>query len=117
MKVCASFFLLLFIVFSALSQEQTVQKQGASFQAQNSSQKPEVIDLTTKSYTISARMELPRVKIFDKRIIPNFKEVSVEKSFISELSTESENIQFEPITSGKVKPIPNIEALLKKKRF
>ncbi len=78
-----------------------------------------VIDLTKlgKTYNISARMELPQVKMFDRRITPDFKEVTADKSFSDELSTGAEEVQFEPITSGKVAPIPDIEALLKKKRF
>jgi hypothetical protein len=91
-------------------------QEGTQEQPPNTSESS-VIDLTGRTYTISARMELPQVRIFDKRLSPDFKEVTAEKSFANELKTGSENISFEPITSGKVKPIPNIEALLKKKRF
>ena len=88
-------------------------------QEQNNQQTPRVIDLTQlgKTYTISARMELPQVRMFDRRITPNFKQVTAEKSFSSELSPQSEQIQYEPITSGQVKQIDNIETLLRKKRF
>ncbi|GAB4329818.1 MAG: hypothetical protein Kow0037_05090 [Calditrichia bacterium] len=80
---------------------------------------PQVIDLTKlgKTYKISARMELPQVKIFDKRIPPKFKEVNAEKSFANELSIHAEKIQFESRFAGQVKPITNIEELLNKKRF
>ncbi len=82
-------------------------------------QEPTVIDLTKlgKTYTISARMELPQVRMFDKRLTPDFKQLSAEKSFANELSPQAEEIRYEPITSGKVKPVDNVESLLKKKRF
>ncbi len=80
---------------------------------------PTVIDLTKlgKTYTISARMELPQVRMFDRRITPDFKQVSADKSFESELSPQVEVIKYEPITSGRVKQIDKIDELLKKKRF
>ena len=88
-------------------------------QDQGGQQDRTVIDLTQlgKTYTISARMELPQVRMFDKRINPNFKQVTAEKSFENELSPEAEQVRYEPITSGKVNQIKNIEVLLKKKRF
>jgi hypothetical protein len=92
---------------------------GMLFSQQPSSEQPTVIDLTQlgKTYTISARMELPQVRMFDKRLNPDFKQLSAEKSFANDLSPQAEEIKYEPITSGKVKPIDNIEDLLKKKRF
>src|SRR4030042_3560180 len=92
---------------------------GVMYSQQQPTEQPTVIDLTQlgKTYTISARMELPQVRMFDKRLNPDFKQLSAEKSFASELSPQSEEIKYEPITSGKVKPIDNIEDLLKKKRF
>jgi hypothetical protein len=92
---------------------------GVLFSQQPSSEQPTVIDLTQlgKTYTISARMELPQVRMFDKRLNPDFKQLSAEKSFANDLSPQAEEIKYEPITSGKVKPIDNIEDLLKKKRF
>lgn len=66
---------------------------------------------------IDARVELPQVQILDKRIEPNFEDVRAEKSFQSELTGKSEYMKFSAITSGKVKPIPDIKALLSKKRF
>lgn len=88
-------------------------------QEQSNQQGKTVIDLTKlgKTYTISARMELPQVRMFDRRIAPNFKQVTAEKSFSNELSPQAEEIKYEPITSGQVKQIENIDALLKKKRF
>ncbi len=88
-------------------------------QNQQNQNQPTVIDLTKlgKTYTFSARMELPQVRMFDRRITPDFKQLSAEKSFSNEMAPQSEEIKYEPITSGKVKPIGNIEALLKKKRF
>ena len=102
---------LLFFTTFVFSQEQPPNQGQENTSGQN------VIDLTSRSYSISARMELPQVRIFDKRITPDFKEVTAEKSFANELKIGSENIKFEPITSGKVDPISNIEELLKKKRF
>ncbi len=66
---------------------------------------------------IEARIELPQVQILDKRIEPEFEEVQAEKSFALELRSETEAVRFLPVTSGKVKPIKNINALLNKKRF
>ena len=96
---------------SALAQSQT------SAQGQNQENPPAVIDLTERAITISARMELPQVKMFSRRLKPDFKEITMEKSFVNELSTQAEEIQFRSITSGKVRPIKNLEALLNKKRF
>ncbi|MEJ2535803.1 MAG: hypothetical protein P8048_01885 [Calditrichia bacterium] len=106
-KILYVFLTCIFLVRFGFSQEQSNQ------------QTPRVIDLTQlgKTYTISARMELPQVRMFDRRITPNFKQVTAEKSFSSELSPQSEQIQYEPITSGQVKQIDNIETLLRKKRF
>jgi hypothetical protein len=104
-------FVLLFFNTFLFSQEESPNQTSENPAEQN------VIDLTSRSYSISARMELPQVRIFDKRITPDFKEVNAEKSFANELKIGSENIKFEPITSGKVEPIPNIEELLKKKRY
>ncbi len=66
---------------------------------------------------LDTRAELPQVQILDKRKVSEFDEVKVEKSFKSELSGKSEEIEFKPITSGRIKPIRNIEELLNKKRF
>ena len=66
---------------------------------------------------LDTRAELPQVQILDKRKVSEFDEVKVEKSFKSELSGKSEEIEFKPITSGKIKPIRNMEELLNKKRF
>lgn len=92
---------------------------GFTQQQQTNQTQPTVIDLTElgKTYTISARMELPQVRMFDRRLTPDFKQVSAEKSFKSELSPEIEVIKYEPITSGKVKQIDNIDELLERKRF
>ena len=51
------------LTYSAFSQEETSP-------AQTGQDQPTVIDLTQmgKTYTFSARMELPQVRMFDKRI-------------------------------------------------
>jgi hypothetical protein len=111
MKILATILgLVLLTVFPVLSQEN---------QNQQDQNQPTVIDLTKlgKTYTISARMELPQVRMFDRRITPDFKQLSAEKSFSTEMTPQSEQIKYEPITSGKVEPIDNVEALLRKKRF
>ena len=113
MKIIFILFLVsVFLPFSLFSQEGSDQPAATPDQ-------PTVIDLTQmgKTYTFSARMELPQVRMFDKRINPDFKQLSAEKSFANELSPQAEGIKYEPITSGKVKPIDNMESLLKKKRF
>ncbi len=109
---------LIIIVFSLmlLIQSGVAQEEPQPSQQQ---EQPRVIDLTKlgKTYKISARMELPQVRMFDRRIKPDFKEVTADKSFENELSTQVEQFNYEPITSGKVQPIKNIDALLNKKRF
>ncbi len=92
---------------------------GMAFSQQQPTAQPTVIDLTElgKTYTISARMELPQVRMFDKRLNPDFKQLSAEKSFAAELSPQAEETKYEPISSGRVKPIENVDDLIKKKRF
>jgi hypothetical protein len=108
----SSFLLIIFLLQISFGQQQENQQPANQNQ-------PTVIDLTQlgKTYTISARMELPQVRMFEKRLNPDFKKLSAEKSFSEELSPQAEGIKYEPITSGKVNNIDNIEALLKKKRF
>ena len=76
---------------------------------------PEVIDI--EAQFLDTRVELPQVQILDKRKQAKFDEVKVEKSFSSELSGKNEELKFVPNTSGKIKPIKNIDVLLNKKRF
>lgn len=92
---------------------------GVTFSQEQPASQPRVIDLTElgKTYTISARMELPQVRMFDKRLNPDFKRLSAEKSFSVELSPQAEETKYEPISSGRVKPIENVDDLIKKKRF
>lgn len=113
MKFSLSSFLLIIFLLQISYAQQPNNQQPAN---QN---QPTVIDLTQlgKTYTISARMELPQVRMFEKRLNPDFKKLSAEKSFSEELSPQAEGIKYEPITSGKVNAINNIETLLKKKRF
>ena len=66
---------------------------------------------------IDTRVELPQVQILDKRKKSDFDEVKVEKSFRSELTEKNEELQFIPNTSGRIEPVSDIEALLKKRRF
>ncbi|GAB4368572.1 MAG: hypothetical protein Kow0042_09810 [Calditrichia bacterium] len=112
--MCSLLILILGIHLGFAQQEETSPPPQAPPQGERT-----VIDLTQmgKTYQFSARMELPQVRIFEKRITPEFKDVTAEKSFLNELSTRSEQIEFEPITSGRVKPISDINTLLKKKRF
>ncbi len=70
-----------------------------------------------EAQVVNTRLELPQVQIYDKRKKVKFDEVKVEKDFKSELSGKNEELKFTPITSGKIKPIKNIQALLAKKRF
>lgn len=105
------------LVVLMLGLMQVVFAQQSNANRQQTGTAGTVIDLTAKTYNFSARMELPQVKIIERRTPPNFKQVAAEKSFINELKSGSEQIQFEPITSGKVKPVADIEKLLKKKRF
>lgn len=98
---------ILFCSFSLLAQDTTVQQPA---QPQD-----RIIDLG--EIKIDARVELPQVQILNKRIEPNFEDVRAQKSFQSELTGTSEYLKFNAITSGKVKPIPDVKALLSKKRF
>lgn len=90
----------------ALSQEQGGQQPASS---------GEVIQI--EAQILDARVELPQVQILDKRKKVQFEEVKVEKSFRSELSARTEELKFTPNTSGKIKRIKDIEALLNKNRF
>jgi len=84
-------------------------------QAQQGQGNDKVIEI--EAQILDARVELPQVQILDKRKKSNFDEVKVEKSFKSELSGKTEELKFTPNTSGKIKPIKNIDVLLNKKRF
>lgn len=99
--------------------EQTAQTEQVAQPGETTQADRKVIDLTKlgKAYKFSGRVELPQVKVIDRRISPEFKDLTAEKSFSNELSPQVEQIRYEPITSGRVKPIENIESLLNKKRF
>lgn len=86
--------------------------------SQNTAQQgqPGVVEIE-RAIKIEARIELPQVQIIDKRITPEFEEIRVEKNFNLELSGKMESISFEPVTSGRVLPITNMDKLLSKKRF
>lgn len=106
---------LLGVVFVSLVLSGTMafgQQQG---QNQNNAQGNEVIQI--EAQILDSRAELPQVQILDKRKVSDFDEVKVEKSFRSELSGETEELDFKPVTSGKIKPIRNIKELVNKKRF
>lgn len=75
----------------------------------------QIIDI--EAQILDSRVELPQVQVLDKRKKAKFEEVKVEKSFRAELSGETEELQFKPKTSDKIKPIKNINELLNKKRF
>ena len=66
---------------------------------------------------LDVRVELPQVQIMDRRIPPDFEDVKAEKRFENEIVDHREYVKFKPITSMKVKPIKNVQALLNKKRF
>ncbi len=66
---------------------------------------------------LNIRAELPNVQIVDKRVSPDFENVKAEKQFDSEINGKNEYLKFEPLTSMKVRPIKNVQALLNKKRF
>ncbi len=105
-----------FMVFilCALSSVSLAQDQGQSGQQQQASS-GDVIQI--EAQILDARVELPQVQILDKRKKVQFEEVKVEKSFRSELSARTEELKFTPNTSGKIKRIKDIEALLNKNRF
>ncbi|RMF61055.1 MAG: hypothetical protein D6748_02590, partial [Calditrichaeota bacterium] len=76
---------------------------------------PEVIEIEAR--IIDARAELPQVQILDRRKQVEFDEVKVEKSFKTELTGETEKVEIVLTESKRIKPIKNLDALLKKKRF
>ena len=86
-----------------------------SNQQSTAQQGDQVLDLG--EIQIDARVELPQVQILNKRLQPTFEDIKAEKSFQAELSGSSEQLKFTAVTSGKVRQIKNIDALLNKKRF
>ena len=102
---------LLVLLFGFLS---LIQAQDPQPQPQQP-QEGEVIQI--RDVIIDARIELPQVQILDKRKVSDFDEVKVEKSFKTELSGKNEEVRFSPVTSGKVKRIKNVTALINKRRF
>ena len=92
----------------------SLQVFGQSPQQQQSND-VQVIDI--EAQILDSRVELPQVQVLDKRKKIKFDEVKVERSFRAELSGKTEEFQFTPKTSDKIKPIKNIEELLNKKRF
>lgn len=84
-------------------------------QTQQASAGEQVIQI--EAQVIDTRAELPQVQILDKRKKSDFQEVTVDKSFETELSGKTEELKFTPLTSGKIKPIKNIDLLLNKNRF
>jgi hypothetical protein len=102
--------LLLLVLFCSLSlSAQDTPQQSAG------QQRDQVLELG--EIKIDARVELPQVQILNKRLQPDFEDIKAEKSFQAELSGASEQMKFTAITSGKVRPIKDIDALLNKKRF
>ena len=99
--------LVLFCSLNLLAQDTPQQDTGQ--------QRDQVLDLG--EIKIDARVELPQVQILNKRLQPDFEDIQAEKSFRSELSGTSEQLKFTAITSGKVRQIKDISALLNKKRF
>ncbi len=73
--------------------------------------------LQIQEQRLDTRLELPQIQILDKRKQMRFEEVKVEKSFLTEISGKNEKLQFQPNTSGKVRAIKNIPALVNKPRF
>lgn len=72
-----------------------------------------------EAQVLDVRAELPTVQIVDKRKKSDFDEVKVEKSFKSELSSQTEELKFRPAATRLIEPIDDreIESLLNKKRF
>lgn len=116
------FVVLLTLLFGGASFLCAQQPQGQQPQQgqprQQTPQPPQagqVIEL--EAQVIDARVELPQVQILDRRKKSDFEEVTVDKSFATELSGKTEELKFTPLTSGKIKPIKNIDLLLNKSRF
>jgi len=107
-KIINLLLLLILSCFLNLSAQDTPQQSATQ-------QREQVLDLG--EIKIDARVELPQVQILNKRLQPDFEDIKAEKSFQAELSGASEQMKFTAITSGKVRPIKDINALLNKKRF
>lgn len=103
----ATFLPFIIIIFGAISMPAIAQDQGQ--------QQGGVIQI--EAQVLDSRLELPQVQILDKRKKAEFDEVKVKKDFKSELSGKNEELKFKPVTSGRIKPVKNIQALLAKKRF
>jgi hypothetical protein len=112
-KLLYLLFWLIFGVYTATFAQEPA--QPAQPQDSGNQQQVQVIDI--EAQILDARVELPQVQILDKRKKSNFDEVNVEKSFSSELSGKTEKLEFTPNTSGKIRPIKNVDGLLNKKRF
>lgn len=95
------------------------QQQGQGGQDRGDEATPrnqgEVIQI--EALRLDVRAELPQVQIVGKRKKADFAEVEVKKSFESELSGKSEELQFNSVAGNRIKRIENIERLLNKKRF
>ncbi|MFZ0390526.1 MAG: hypothetical protein WAN36_08695 [Calditrichia bacterium] len=118
MKALLILFFLLCLTVPVFSQ-QAQQQPDTTVQSAEIPAERTIIDLTQmgKTYSISARMEMPQVKIFDRRKKPDFQDVTAEKSFLNELTGGADQIRYEPVTSGQVPAIDDVETLLNKKRF
>jgi hypothetical protein len=96
--------------------QQNNQQQAQSQQQVTGEQGGQVLDLTLEAIRIEKRIEMPRVRIFDKRIPPKFDEISMERSFLNELIGKNEEIRVLVSKKMKVKPIENAQKILQKKR-
>lgn len=107
-KIISPVLLLILCCLANLSAQNAPQQSAPQKQDQ-------VLDLG--EIKIDARVELPQVQILNKRLQPDFQDIQAEKSYQAELSGATEQMKFTAITSGKVRQIKDIQALLNKKRF
>lgn len=83
---------------------------------QGSGTNQEVIDLTREAIRIERRIEMPRVRIFDRRIPPKFDELTMKRSFMPEIMGKNEELKVLVNKKLTVKPVKNVTRILEKKR-
>ncbi|GAB4174017.1 MAG: hypothetical protein Kow00108_08900 [Calditrichia bacterium] len=75
-----------------------------------------VIDLTQEAIRIERRIEMPRVSIFDKRVEPQFDDITMDRSFMNEIVGKTEEVGLLSSKTILVKPIKDVDKILKKNR-
>lgn len=107
-------FILGLLVMNFLGWAQDVNQNQQAVETQ--ANQKEVLDLTREAIRIERRIEMPRVRIFNKRIPPKFDEVAMDRSFLNEIIGKNEEVKLFTEKKIAVKPIKNVKKILNKKR-